>query len=118
MYKFKYQNYGPRAKALSGIYEDLLELGVDEVRRYRDEFRRELDYNLAQYGNLLVYYYQVRDFLISCGYTKYGETFKQKNKRGAYKINDDEIWNYYKGLVRVAANTMLDSPQDITFIAD
>lgn len=115
MYKFKYQ-HGARAKALSSIYEDLLELGVNEVRRYRDEFKREKDYNIAQYGNLLVYYSQVRYFLIDCGFTQYGEKFKQKAKCNYYKISDDTMWDYYKGLVRVAVNTMLDSPEDIVLV--
>lgn len=48
--------------ALSRIAEDLNEYGIDEVKRYMREFPRESDYNIAQYGNLLVYYSDIYAF--------------------------------------------------------
>lgn len=35
---------------------------VRELVRYRKEFSYELDYNWYQYGNILPYYFQIRDF--------------------------------------------------------
>lgn len=34
----------------------------NELRRYKKEFSREKDYNWYKYGNILPYYYQIRDF--------------------------------------------------------
>ena len=47
-------------KALKEIESDLLELGLDEVKRYYNDFKYEADYNIAQYGNLLLYYNDVK----------------------------------------------------------
>lgn len=119
MYKFKHQNNRARAKALALIYEDILEnIGIDEVKRYYKTFKHESDYNVAQFGNLLVYYYQVRKFLIDCGFSKYDEQYKQSHLQGQYKIKDDEVWQYYLMLVRVVVDTMINNPQDIKWIED
>ena len=56
---------------LNGIYEDLQELGVNEVRRYKEEFKHETDYNIAQYGNMLVYYYDIREMYKNAGYKSF-----------------------------------------------
>lgn len=71
---------------LNGIYEDLLDLGLGEVKRYYNEFKgQEVDYNLAQYGNLLIYHDEVREF-----YKKYGYTTTID------KMSDQKLWNTYK----------------------
>ena len=69
---------------LNAIYDDLQDLGEDEVKRYKTEFPRESDYNLAQYGNLLVYYYDVRQLYKNAGY-------KMLNR-----FSDDKVWEIYK----------------------
>lgn len=76
---------------LQDIYDSLEELGADEVNHYKKDFPREIDFNLAQYGNLLVYYDQVRDLYIKAGY----ETVK--------KWSDDKIWETYKRQVGYVA---------------
>lgn len=35
---------------------------IAELKRYKREFSMELDYNWYQYGNILPYYSQIRDF--------------------------------------------------------
>ena len=53
---------------LSSIYNDLMDLGIEEVKRYKQEFKYATDYNIVQYGNMLVYYDEVRDFYAKAGY--------------------------------------------------
>lgn len=78
---------------LGKIYEDLQELGMAEVKRYMNEFKGEIDYNLAQYGNLLVYYWQVREL--------YGEY------KSLAKISDHKLWEIYKKQVGYVARLMV-----------
>ena len=82
-------------KVLMGIYEDLKELGVEEVRRYRDEFKHEPDYNIAQYGNMLIYFYDIREFYKNAGY------------KSMDKMSDSKVWNIYKRQVGYVARKML-----------
>ena len=70
--------------ALMGIEKDLLELGTDEIKRYYNAFKYENDYNIAQYGNVLVYYSQIYDFYRECGY------------KSTDKMSTDKIWDLYK----------------------
>lgn len=48
-------------KVLNEIYNELLSIhdtereSIEEIEHYKKEFPRELDYNLYQYGNLLIY---------------------------------------------------------------
>ena len=71
-------------KALMGIEADLLDLGVDEVKRYYNQFKYENDYNIAQYGNLLVYYSDIYKFYKDCGY------------KSTEKMSNSKIWDLYK----------------------
>ena len=57
----------------------------NEIARYRREFPKEPDYNLAQYGNLLIYYYQVREMFRKCGYSE--KTLK--------RVSDSRLWEMY-----------------------
>lgn len=80
---------------LNGIYEDLKELGIEEVRRYRDEFKHEPDYNIAQYGNMLIYFYDIREFYKNAGY------------KSMEKMSDGKIWEIYKRQVGYVARILL-----------
>ena len=40
---------------LNDIYDDLLEMGKDEIKRYMYNFPNEIDYNIYQYGNMRIY---------------------------------------------------------------
>lgn len=56
---------------------------LNELKRYAKAFPHEPDYNVAQYGRLLVSSYQVREMYNECGY-------KPKSE-----LNDDQIWELY-----------------------
>lgn len=72
---------------LNEIYEDIEEMGINEVRRYYQEFRRETDYNIVMYGNLLIYYEDVRMMYARAGY------------KSMDKMSDQKIWEIYKAQV-------------------
>lgn len=77
---------------LQAIYNDLTEnLGSDEVRRYKNEFKNEIDFNIAQYGNLLCYYNDIRQFYKDAGY------------KSLDKLSDAKVWNIYKRQVGYVA---------------
>lgn len=81
--------------ALNGIYEDLEEFGVEEVKRYYNEFKNEQDYNIAQYGNLLIYYADIREFYKNAGY------------KSMEKMSDSKVWDIYKRQVGYVARRMI-----------
>ena len=80
---------------LNGIYEDLKELGIEEVRRYKDEFKNEPDYNIVQYGNLLIYYADIREFYKNAGY------------KSMEKMSDSKVLDIYKRQVGYVARKIL-----------
>lgn len=86
-------------KKLNGVLNDILEsledLGVEEVKHYYDNFRSESDYNLAQYGNLLVYYSQVKGLYARNGY------------KTLEKWSDEKVWETYRRQVGYIARYML-----------
>lgn len=77
--------------ALEGIYQQLCELGTDEVKHYKTSFPHEVDFNLAQYGSLLCYYSDIYDFYKDCGYLS------------TAKYSTDKIWDLYKRQVGYVA---------------
>lgn len=87
-------------KALLHIEYQLLSMcntkeeSLSEIKRYMENFPHEPDFNIVQYGNLLVYYDQVRDFYCDCG-------CKLEDKR------DDEVWETYKKNVGYVANQLI-----------
>lgn len=80
---------------LNAIYNDLIELGIDEVKRYHDEFKYQSDYNLAEYANLLVFYDDIR------------ELYKQNGYKSTDRMSDQKIWATYKSQVGYVARRML-----------
>ena len=82
-------------KVLMGIYEDLKEFGVEEVKRYMGEFKHEPDYNIAQYGNMLIYFYDIREFYKNAGY------------KSMEKMSDGKIWEIYKRQVGYVARILV-----------
>ena len=75
---------------------DTPEESLNEIKRYVCSFNREIDYNLAQYGNLLVYHSEVREF-----YTKMGYKFD--------KYSDWKVWEIYKRQVGFVARQLINS---------
>lgn len=86
---------------LCQIEQSLLEMrdtpenSLCEIRRYVREFPNEPDHNLAQYGNLLVCYSQVREFYRDCGY------------KSMQRESDDKIWATYLRQVGYVARQLL-----------
>jgi len=80
---------------LFGIYEDLQEFGLSEIKHYYNEFKNEADFNIAQYGNLLIYYADIREFYKNAGY------------KSMEKMSDSKIWDIYKNQVGYVARKIL-----------
>ena len=82
--KNKYSKNKKLNEALSRIESQLLDLGLDEVRHYRESFPNEIDYNIAQYGSVLDYYSDVKQMYKDCGY------------KSLEKMSDEKVWEIYK----------------------
>ena len=80
---------------LMGIYEDLQELGINEIKRYYNDYKFEPDFNIAQYGNMLIYFYDIREFYKNAGY------------KSIEKMSDGKVWEIYKRQVGYVARKML-----------
>ena len=87
---------------INDIYTDIMEkmedFGglsglLDELKRYRNEFRREMDYNYYQYGNLAISYYSIREIFRKAGYN-------------VERYSDTAIENMYKVCVRETIDRM------------
>lgn len=89
----KYSSNKKLNNVLNYIENELLELGLDEVKHYYDEFKGEVDYNLAQYGNLTVYYYDVRGIY--------------KDYKSLQNVSDSKIWDIYKRQVGYVARRLM-----------
>lgn len=103
-----------KRKVIMHCINILEELGEEEVLHYKKEFPYEIDYNLAQYGNMLIYYYDIRQMFIECGMTKYADVCKQAGRKrqngqryGEYKVSDTELCDDYKKYVREAVRYFL-----------
>lgn len=70
---------------LNDIRDELLEFGIEEILHYHDEFKGQAsDFNIVQYGNLLIYYDDIRELYEKNGY------------KSIKKWSDDKIWDTYK----------------------
>ena len=69
---------------LNVIYEDLQEVGLETIQHYKNEFKNVSDYNIAQYGNMLVWLSDIRKMYRDCGY------------KSMEKWSDKKIWDTYK----------------------
>lgn len=86
-------------KKLNGVLNDILdslkELGLEEVKRYYKEFKEHKDYNIVGYGNLLIYYEDIRELYTSNGY------------KSVNKMSDRKIWETYKRQVGYVTRLMI-----------
>lgn len=75
-------------KKLNGVLNDILDslkdLGIEEVKRYYNEFKGQKDYNIVDYGNLLIYYDDIRELYINNGY------------KSVLKMSDAKLYETYK----------------------
>lgn len=81
--------------ALNSIYEDLQEFRISEIKHYYNKFKNEPDFNIAQYGNLLVYYCDIKEFYKNAGY------------KSIEKMSDSKVWEIYKRQVGYVVEKML-----------
>lgn len=86
---------------LSEIEDDLRSMcyseeeSLEEIQRYMQEFPHELDYNLAKYGNMLIYYVQVRKMYKRAGY------------KNVDRLSDTNIWDIYRRQVGYVARKIM-----------
>lgn len=48
-------------KVLNTILNEELELGIATIKKYYNEYKNEYDYNIYNYGNLRVYYDDIKE---------------------------------------------------------
>lgn len=79
---------------LNAIYEELQDFGINEIKNYKKEFPNEIDFNIAQWGNLTIYYSDLQELY----------------KKAGYKTNfsNAKIWNIYKRQVGYIAKKILE----------
>ena len=88
-------NYSKNAKlntVLNTIEAELQELGLDEVARYRKEFKGITDHNIVEYGNVSIYYEDVREIY--------------KDYKSLDKASDSKIWDIYRRQVGYVARKL------------
>ena len=93
----KYSKNTKLNTVLNQIEENLNYLELSEIARYMKEYPNEPDYNIAQYGNMLVYYWEIRKMYINAGY----KTFENN------KISDSKMWKIYKRQVGYVARQII-----------
>lgn len=85
---------------LNEIREDLLSIhdteaeSLKEIAHYKREFPKEIDFNLVQYGNMLIYYYDIRAMYARHGY------------KSMDRMSDDQVWETYKRQVGYVARNL------------
>lgn len=72
---------------------DNQENALKEIIRYKENFPRELDYNIYSYGNIRPYYSQIREFFDSVPMKVSG--------------NDEIMCNRYKYFIRKAVKELI-----------
>lgn len=92
----KYSKNAKLNNVLNTIEGQLLELGLEEVKHYYNAFRYESDYNIAQYGNLLIYYVDVKEMYSNCGY------------KSIEKMSDEKVWETYKRQVGYVVKQLIE----------
>lgn len=86
-------------KVLSKIKDQLLSIhytpeeSINEIKHYKKEFPREIDYNLFQYGNMLIYTDDIRELY--------------KDYKSLQKVSDQAIVDIYKRQVGYVAREIL-----------
>lgn len=93
----KYSKNVKLNKSLNQIEDDLKWLELTEIARYMQDYPNESDYNIVQYGNMLVYYWEIRKMYINAGY----KTFENN------KISDSKMWEIYKRQVGYVARQIM-----------
>lgn len=93
----KYSKNVKLDNVLNQIENQLTYLELPEIARYMKDFPNEPDYNLAQYGNMLVYYWEIRKMYINAGYKSFMDN----------RISDNKMWEIYKRQVGYVARQII-----------
>ena len=93
----KYSNNVKLNTVLNQIEEDLKWLELPEIAHYMQEFPNEPDYNIAQYGNMLIYYCDIRKMYTDAGYKSFEGN----------RIPDNKMWEIYKRQVGYVARQIM-----------
>lgn len=92
--KNKYSKNKKLNEVLTRIEDDIMYSNF-ELGYYVDAFPNELDYNIAQYGNLLIYYDDIKKMYRDCGY------------KSLDKMSDQKVWEIYKRQVGYVARQLM-----------
>lgn len=89
------------------------DLGADEVRHYMKGFPKEPDYNLVNYGNMRIYYAEVRELFERAGLRGVTDTYKRGRaskgvEPGDYKLSDSDLWEFYRHIAGRAARVFAE----------
>ena len=93
----KYSKNTKLNTVLNQIENNLLYLEISEIKRYMKEYTNEPDYNIAQYGNMLIYYWEIRQMYIKAGYKSFEGN----------RISDNKMWEIYKRQVGYVARQIM-----------
>ena len=101
MKAIKFSQNAKLNKVLNDIYDSLLSIhdtkseSIAEIKHYKDNFPEELDYNLYQYGNLIIYDGDIKDLY--------------KDYKSLHKSSVESIRNIYKRQVGYVVRYILDN---------
>ena len=101
MKAIKFSQDAKSNKVLNDIYDSLLSIhdtkseSIAEIKHYKDNFPEELDYNLYQYGNLLIYDDDIKDLY--------------KDYKSLQKSSIESIRHIYKRQVGYVVRYILDN---------
>lgn len=93
----KYSKNAKLNTVLNQIEFDLLQVGKNEIAWYMQDNPNEPDYNIAQYGNMLIYYWEIRKMYIKAGYKSFCDN----------RISDNKMWKIYKRQVGYVARELM-----------
>ena len=93
----KYSKNAKLDNVLNQIENQMDWLELSEIANYMKEYPYEPDYNIAQYGNMLVYYWEIRKMYIKAGYKSFCNN----------RISDNKMWEIYKRQVGYVARQIM-----------
>lgn len=99
MKTIKFSKNAKLNKVLNSIYTDLLQMrdteseSIREIKRYKSNFPKEVDYNLYQYGNVLICNHEIINL-----YSEY---------KSLEKASIEKLIGIYKRQIRYVVNYIL-----------
>lgn len=93
----KYSKNAKLNNVLNQIENQMDWLELSEIANYMKEFPNEPDYNIFQYGNMLIYYWEIRQMYIKAGYKSFEEN----------RISDNKMLEIYKRQVGYVARQIM-----------